>query len=87
MTLIASKKQREYRFQKGDLIDSRFASELLGYKSPKQFQDTERLKNLAKDFEAVGCNLTTNLRIGGQRRFLRSEIDAFLSRLVETSAE
>ena len=83
MTLIASKKQREYRFQKGDLIDSRFASELLGYKSPKQFQDTERLKNLAKDFEAVGCNLTTNLRI----RFLRSEIDAFLSRLVETSAE
>lgn len=85
MTLISSKRKPSYRWQNGDFISAAEASGLLGYKSPKQFQDEERLQTIAKRFEEAGCQLTTNLWIGSQRRFLRTEIDAYLTRLVENA--
>lgn len=88
MTLIASRKPKSYEWNSGDLIGAKEASELLGYKSPRNFQDEKRLAHIAKDFEAAGCKFTTNIFItGGNRRFLRSEIDAYLSRVVENARE
>ncbi len=83
MSLMKSKSKPVYRWQQGDLITASEASGLLGYKSGKKFQDRERLKGLIKEFEAVGCVLTIGLEVGGGQRFLRSEIDLFISRKLE----
>ena len=82
MTLIASKKKPVYRFYAGDIIGAKEAAELLGYKSPRNLQDANRRRHLAKEFEAFGVSLTVD-RIGGELRFLRSEIDKFLSKKFE----
>lgn len=79
MSLMTSRQKPTYRFQKGDVIGAREAAELLGYKSPKKLQDADRRRNLIREFEAVGCSLTVE-RVGGEFRFLRSEIDEFLTR-------
>jgi len=83
MTLIKSRQPVEYRWRKGDLINALEGCELLGYKSAKQLQDGERRKILAAEFERLGCALTDDIWIGGQRRFLRSEIEAFIDAKIE----
>lgn len=45
----------------------------------------DRLETLAKEFEAAGATLTTNIWILGSRRFLRSEIDEYLSIIVKNA--
>jgi len=81
---MKTKQPQSYKWNPGDLIAPKDAAALLGYKSPRNFQDDRRLAHIAKDFESVGCKFTTNIFItGGNRRFLRSQIDAYLSRLVE----
>ena len=82
MTLIAAKQKPIYKWHPGDLITTTAAAELLGYSSPRNLQG-ERLNFVVKEFEALRCKLTTKIIVGGQRRFLRSEIDTYLSRIVE----
>lgn len=84
MTLISSKKPIEYRWKKGDIIGAKEAAELLGYKSPRNLQDANRRRHIAKEFEVFGISLTVD-RIGGELRFLRSEIDRFLSKKFEAA--
>lgn len=84
MTLISSKKKPIYRFNAGDIIGAKEAAELLGYKSPRNLQDANRRRHIAKEFETFGISLTVD-RIGGELRFLRSEIDKFLSKKFETA--
>jgi hypothetical protein len=83
MSLMASKSKTAYRWKKDDLIGASEACELLGYKSARQLQDEKRRKNIVREFEAVGCTLTVGIWIGGQMRFLRSEIDEFLTKKIE----
>jgi hypothetical protein len=85
MSLIKSKQPKIYRWHKGDLITATEAAALLGYKCAKIFQVKERLEVLLKDFESVNCVLTLNILINGSQRFLRSEINEFLSRKVENA--
>lgn len=84
MTLISSKRKTDYRWNKGDVIGAKEAAELLGYKSPRNLQDESRRRHIAKEFETFGISLTVD-RIGGELRFLRSEIDKFLSKKFETA--
>ena len=77
-------KSTNYTWKKGDLIATSDAAELLGYKSSRNLQGC-RLELKAKEFEAVGCRLTTNIFEGGERRFLRSEIDLYLTRKVQNA--
>ncbi len=79
MTLIASKRKPVYRWQKGDLISALDASLLCGYKSAKQFQDPVRRATLGYDFMVIWQ--------GGRMFFLRSEVDEYLTRLVEAVEE
>jgi AraC-like DNA-binding protein len=83
MALYTRKPKPVYAWRVGDLIGTTEAAALLGYKSPKILQDKNRRQTLIKEFESVGCALTDTIKIGGGRRFLRSEIDAFLSRKLE----
>ncbi|HEY0049985.1 MAG TPA: hypothetical protein VGB68_11895 [Pyrinomonadaceae bacterium] len=72
-----------WRWNPGDLIGALEACRMLGYKSARQLQDATRRKNIEKEFESVGCTLTLGIWIGGQQRFLRSEIDEFLTKKTE----
>ena len=75
---MASRNAKPYRWQKGDLIGATEAAELLGYKSSMVLRDKDRRTKLIIEFELHDCTLTM-MSIGGQYRFLRSEIDAFLT--------
>lgn len=79
MTLISTRQKTNYRWHKGDLIPPLEAAELCGYKSAKQFQDPERRKSLGYDFTVVWQ--------GGRMFFLRSEVDDYITRLVEKARE
>lgn len=70
-----------YRFAKGDLLTAKEAAEYLGI-SPRALYG-DRLTTIEKEFAAAGVEFTTSIWIGGTRRFLRSEIDEFLSTVVE----
>lgn len=85
MSLMTSRQPKSYRWQKGDLISATEACELLGYKSSKNLRDAERRENLKKEFERFDCSLTFGIAIGGQHRFLRSEIDTFLTAKTEAA--
>lgn len=87
MSLISSRQTKVKKWRRGDLIGALEAAQLLGYKSAKQMQDASRRESIIKDFEAVGCSLTVGIWIGGQMRFLRSEIEEFLTRKVENARE
>lgn len=82
MTLIKSRQKPTYNWNAGDLIGTKEAAALLGWRSPRNLQG-DRLDDLAKDFEAAGVSLTKDLFIGGQRKFLRSEFEAFITNSVE----
>jgi len=77
MTLITSKRKKEYRWQIGDLITPLEAAQLCGYKSAKQFQDPHRRKSFAYDF--------TVIRQGKRMFFLRAEVDKYLTQIVEAA--
>lgn len=79
MSLMESRRKPNYRWRAGDVIGSKEAATLLGYKSPRTLQDADRRRYLIREFETFGCTLTVD-RIGGELRFLRSEIDEFLTR-------
>ncbi|HEX8287863.1 MAG TPA: hypothetical protein VF556_07710 [Pyrinomonadaceae bacterium] len=85
MSLIKARQKPGYRWHPGDLTGTTEAAQILGYKSPKVLQDDDRRKVLMKEFESLKCTLTDTIWIGGQRRFLRSEIDEFLTRKVESA--
>jgi len=74
---MASKRRPVYRWHEGDLITPLQAARLCGYKSAKQFQDPERRKSFGYEFTVVWQ--------GGRMFFLRSEIDEYLTRKVETA--
>lgn len=80
---MKSRQKPVFKWNAGDLIGAKEAAALLGWKSPRNLQSDDRLNDLAKDFEAAGVKLTKNLFIGGQRKFLRSEFDAFITKSVE----
>lgn len=84
MSLLKPKKK--YRFEVGDLITPAEAAALLGYKSAQNFHG-ERLSLMEKNFRGMGCTLTTGIFVGSQRRFLRSEIDAYISAVVDYANE
>lgn len=67
------------------MITARETAELLGCNSAKQFQDVERLRKMVRDFNAIGCTLTFEIYIAGARRFLRSEINLFITKTVDAA--
>ncbi len=79
MTLIDARKQNTYRWKPGDLITAAAASELCGYKSAKQFQNAERRARLGYNF--------TEIWQSGRMFFLRSEVDDYLTKLVEAAVK
>lgn len=79
MTLIKSRQKLESRWKPGDLLTPMEAAELLGYKSSKKFTDAARRLDLQLEFKRLGLTLTGDLVFGGSLRFLRSEIDAYIS--------
>jgi hypothetical protein len=78
MSIIRSKSKPVYRFAVGDIIGASEAARLLGYDSPRNLQGN-RLNSVVQMFVARGCTLTANFFVCGRRRFLRSEIDAYLA--------
>lgn len=84
---MKSRQPKSYRWQTGDWITATEAAELLGYKSSKNLRDKERLKKLQIEFELLDCVLTVGLEVGGQKRFLRSEFDEFLTAKVEAKQQ
>lgn len=85
MSLMKSRQPVKYHWKKGDLITALEGCELLGYRSAKRLQDDERREKLAQEFAALDCTLTEDIWIGGQRRFLRSEIEAFITAKIEAA--
>lgn len=84
MSLMSSRQPKTYRWQKGELLTATEACELLGYKCSMQLRDPLRRERLEREFEQAGCRLTL-LVIGSQYRFLRSEIDEFLTAKYEAA--
>ena len=78
MTLITSRQPKTYRWQKGDLISATEACQILGYKTGRNLQDSNRRKALLAEFAQFNCSLTLDVHIGGSQRFLRSEFEAFI---------
>lgn len=85
MSLMKSRQPYQSRYRKGDLITALEGCELLGYRSAKRLQDDERRKSLEAEFAELDCKLTSGIWIGGQRRFLRSEIEAFIDAKIEAA--
>lgn len=77
MTLISTKQKPVYRWQEGDLITPLEAARLCGYKSAKQFQDSKRRQSFGYEFTVIWQ--------GGRMFFLRSEIDEYITRIVESA--
>lgn len=85
MSLMKSRQPVQSRWRKGDLITALEGCELLGYRSAKRLQDETRREKLAEEFASLDCALTNDIWIGGQRRFLRSEIEAFIDAKIEAA--
>lgn len=84
MSLMSSRQPKSYRWQKGDWIGAGEAAELLGYKSSMALRDADRRAALEIEFALHDCSLTT-MKVGGQYRFLRSEIDDFITAKLEAA--
>ena len=84
MSLIRSRQPKTYDWNKGDWISATDAAELLGYKSSMVLRDADRRAKLLAEFERLGCALTV-MTVGGQYRFLRSEIDAFITAKIQVA--
>lgn len=84
MSLMRSRQPKSYRFEPGDWITADEAGRLLGYKSGKNLRDETRRNRLRAEFEELDCTLT-HAEIGGQHRFLRSEIDDFIQAKIEAA--
>lgn len=82
---MSPSKKLKYRWQKGDLIKTSEAAELLGV-SKSMFSGLS-IHRLEEYFREVGVNLTTDIWVGRQRRFLRSEIDRYISRVVDRAQQ
>lgn len=82
---MTSRQPKSYRWQKGDLISAVEACELLGYKSGRNLQDSNRRKTLVEEFARLDCPLTLEVYIGGSQRFLRSEIETFIDAKIEAA--
>lgn len=83
MSLMQSRQPKSYRWQKGDLISATEACLLLGYKSGRNLQDKKRRQAVVERFAEADCTLTVGIIVGGEQRFLRSEIDDYLTAVVE----
>ncbi len=87
MSLIKSRQPKIYRWRTGDLLTAREACELLGYKSGSVLQIPDRRAALLREFETCRCQLTLDVWIGGGQRFLRSEIDDFISAKIDRARD
>jgi len=84
MSLMKSRQQKSASWGKGDWIGATEAAQILGYKSSMPLRDSARRANLIIEFEVYGCQLTVS-SVGGQYRFIRSEIQAFIDAKIEAA--